>query len=190
MSDFELPLHPAVVHFPLVLSLLIPLSIVAIVIFGRRVNSKPLWLTPAALAVGAALTAYLSMKWGGDDWEKVVAIVGEGPLGEHADSGQRFAYALYALAALTPVLGFVKGRVRLGVSCLCVGLGAIAVALGVKAGHTGGQVVYEFGGAAAHMPSDELDMPDMTEDEEESEPMSSGSLDTPPLGNPVYAENL
>jgi len=139
------PLHPAVVHFPIVLLLLgAPLAVVAV--FFRKHHLPLLAAVVLLLGAGGAVVATVT---GGKDEEMAgeLAENGESILEEHEEWGERarnfgLIAAVLAIASAALVRQQVAGRIVGSVAAVA----AIAAALSVaQAGHYGGQVVYKLG---------------------------------------------
>ncbi len=148
---FDLPLHPVVVHFPVVLGIL--LSFVALVLWWaiRKDHIHPYtWVLVTALALGYGVSSYIAVEMGEEDEEKVEEVVSEKVIEEHEEAGELILWVsgglfLFSLAGL-----YRKDlhAARLGVAILAL---AAVVPL-VDAGHTGGKLVYQYGAANAHLP--------------------------------------
>jgi uncharacterized membrane protein len=139
------PLHPAVVHFPIVLLLLgAPLAVAAV--FFRRWHLPV--LAAAVLTLGAA--GALVATWTGDEAAELAGKLSgdaERVLDDHEEWGERTRNAgiVAAALALISVVLFRKGTVARGLGASAA-LAAIAAAFSVvQAGHYGGQVVYRHG---------------------------------------------
>lgn len=144
------PLHPAIVHFPIVLTLLLPLVIIgALWSIRRGAVARRAWLVPTAVAVALAGSAWLSVRSGGAESERVEQVVGDAPLDAHEDLAEAFLTASAAMALLTAagLLGGVPGRAVRGLTVA----GSVALAgLVVLVGHTGGELVYRHAAASAY----------------------------------------
>ncbi len=154
------PLHPAIVHFPIVLLLLgAPLAILSI--FLRK------WHLPVLAAIVLSLGALgaLAATWTGEkDAEMAGELAGNGEqtLDEHEEWGERarnagIVAALLAITSAALVRKPLAGRVVGAVAAVAAVAAAFSVA---QAGHYGGQVVYKYGagvntaaGAAATSPA-------------------------------------
>ncbi|MFA7343181.1 MAG: DUF2231 domain-containing protein [Terrimicrobiaceae bacterium] len=139
------PLHPAVVHFPIVLLLLgAPLAVVAV--FLRKWNLPVLAAVVLALGGAGALVA----TWTGEQAAELAGELngrGEKILDEHEEWGERARNAglvAAALAVVSAALGRkpVAGRAVGAAAALAAVASAFSVA---QAGHYGGQVVYKHG---------------------------------------------
>jgi uncharacterized membrane protein len=145
MIPFPSPLHPAVVHFPIVL--ILAGTVVAVVsVFLRRWHLP--WLSALVLAAGAA-GAIAATYTGGQEAETAgeLSPAAEQILEEHEEWGEMtrnlaVAAALLATAAAAAAKVRVAGRGLSTVAAAC----ALAAASGVaQAGHYGGQLVYHHG---------------------------------------------
>lgn len=139
------PLHPAIVHFPIVLLLLgAPLAVAAAV---WRKNGLPA-LAAAVLLLGAA-GAVVATLTGENDAEMAGELPGAGEqvLEDHEEWGER-ARNLGVAAALLAIASMAVNRWPLPARGLgaVAAIAALAAAFAVaRAGHYGGRVVYQFG---------------------------------------------
>lgn len=139
------PLHPAIVHFPIVLLLLgAPLAILSV--FLRK------WHIPvlAAIVLSLGAAGALAATWTGEnDAEMAGELAGNGEqtLDEHEEWGKRARNAgiVAALLAITSA-ALIRKPVAGGAVGAVAAVAAVAAAFSVaQAGHYGGQVVYKFG---------------------------------------------
>lgn len=146
------PLHPAVVHFPIVFMFLLPIAAAAALWAIRRGN-RPLlaWAFPAGLALALSLSAWLAVETGESQEERVEHAVGEGALHAHEEGAERFLVlsGVLFLVSGAGLLGGYTGRsARLATLAGALGLAA----MGAQVGHTGGKLVYQKGAASAYLP--------------------------------------
>lgn len=151
----NLPLHPAVVHLPLGIAIILPLLAMGIgIAIWRGWFPAKVWGLVAALHLLLVVSAVYALKTGEKEEEKVEAVVGESALETHEGKAERFVWA----AGLTMLLSggalfFGKGNSGLMVRSFAT-LGLVAVAgLGLSVGHSGGTLVYRQGAAQAYLPS-------------------------------------
>jgi uncharacterized membrane protein len=146
------PLHPAVVHFPIVLAFLLPLFAIGALVAIRK-GARPLRAWSLPLAVGAALTlsSWVAVQTGEAQDARVERVVGDAPLETHEDAAELFL-TLSGVLLLVSTTGLVRGVV--GRAGRIVGtVGAIAlVAAAAQVGHSGGELVYRHGAASAYVP--------------------------------------
>lgn len=145
------PLHPLVVHFPIVLSLLLPLAALAAAVLGSRAG-KPRKFWPAVLVLHALLlvSSFVAVRTGEKDEEKVEeALASDAPLESHEEKAEGFLKATGAALAVS-ALGLAPGAWGLAGRVLG-GVGGLAILLlGMQVGHSGGALVYRHGAAAAY----------------------------------------
>lgn len=145
-----LPLHPVVVHFPIVLAVLLPISAVwALWAIRKGTTSRRAWSVPTAMAIALALSALVAVKTGEAQDERVERVVAEQPLETHEEAAETFL-ALSSGLALIVAAGLLRGRTG-GIARMLGGVGAAAlVAVAVYVGHSGGKLVYQYGAASAY----------------------------------------
>lgn len=139
------PLHPAVVHFPIVLMAFLPLAALGGLWAVRR-GASPLrgWALPAALAGLLTLSAWAALQTGQSQEERAEDIVGERRIETHEESAERFLLfsgIVFVLSAAGLARG-VPGRIARGVATVAT-LGLLVA--GYQVGHTGGTLVYGDG---------------------------------------------
>lgn len=145
-----LPLHPVVVHFPIVLAVLLPIF-AAGALWAIRKGTTPrrAWLVPAAVALALAASAFVAVETGETQDERVERVVPEQPLESHEEAAESFLTLSSGLALLVAA-GLVRGRI----GSVARGLGTAGavglVALAAYVGHSGGRLVYEYGAASAY----------------------------------------
>lgn len=150
-----LPLHPAVVHVPLGLALVMPVLLSGLLwsIVARRLSVRA-WLVGLLLQGVVLGAAVIALRTGEQDEERVEARAGEALLEAHERAAQAFTLVAGG-AFLAAVVAFgLRKRPR---AFLVSGLGAVALsvgmlALGIQTGHRGGMLVH--GGAGVSAPGE------------------------------------
>jgi len=177
---FDLPLHPAVVHLPLALAMLVPPLAVGI-LWAIRAERAPraAWLLVVALQallVGGALVA---LRTGESEEERIEDRMAEARLDAHRSAAQQFtvvAGLTLALAGATLVAGRIRPRAGAAAAMATVAMSLVVVGLALRAGHRGGELVYGPGGLGDRglaMPSNAAEEEGSTarsEDDDEDEP--------------------
>ena len=144
------PLHPAVVHFPIVFAVLLPLvAVAALIMIKRGANARRAWSVPVIGAAALALSTWLAVETGEGQDERVEKVVGEQPLESHEEMAEMFltgsvVLLLVTAAGLGPGVAGKTGRVVAAAGALVLVVGAARV------GHSGGQLVYRHGAASAY----------------------------------------
>lgn len=162
LRDMGTPLHPAIVHFPIVLTMIAGLfSFVSCFRPTRALLliTCSLWVVAAAATVGGV--------WSGEREEHRVEETRltesqEALLEEHEEAGE-FARIVLLVTALVSVGGIVlvkRGSQGLPITLLrylLPLLGVAAIAAVVRTGHLGGRLVYEEGVGILKQPNGELE---------------------------------
>lgn len=147
------PLHPAIVHFPIVIAMLLPIFIGG-TLWAIRRGARPrrAWLLPVGLSAAMALSAWVAVQTGEAQDERVERVVGERALETHEESAEAFLLISggVLLVAAGGLLGGIPGRVARGAT-----LAAALIAIGgvVRTGQSGGKLVYQHGAANAYVPT-------------------------------------
>jgi hypothetical protein len=147
------PLHPAVVHFPIVLAFLLPLFAIGALVAIRR-GARPLraWSLPFAVGVALTVSSWGAVQTGEAQDERVERVVGNAPLEIHEEAAELFLTLSGALVIVSAI-GLVRGGVgRAGRITATVGAVALVVAA-AQVGHSGGELVYRHGAASAYVPN-------------------------------------
>jgi uncharacterized membrane protein len=147
---FGIPLHPLVVHFPIVLVVLLPISIfVALWAVRKGATARRVWSVPVALAATLTLSAWVATETGESQEDRVERVVARGAMHNHEESAERFL-VLSGAIALVAAAGLARGTVGRAAQLLTAA-GAIGlVAAGAQVGHSGGLLVYRHGAASAY----------------------------------------
>jgi uncharacterized membrane protein len=148
----SLPLHPAIVHLPLGLAMLMPILAAgfAWALWTGRVRTRA-WLAIVALQAMLLGAGLVAINTGGAEEDRVEDVVQRSALHQHEEFAEQFAWASGATLVLTAlVLVFRRpGASRVLTATAVVSTLAVA-GLGLRAGHAGGQLVYVHGAAAAY----------------------------------------
>ncbi len=169
------PLHPAVVHFPIVFVVLLPIvAIVAIFAIRRGAAVRSAWLPVTGIAAALVLSAWLAVETGEREEEIVEKVVAESAIHEHEESAEIF-FPLTVAGLLLVSAGFLNGRPGrlLRSAAVIVALG-LSVA-GYQVGHSGGELVYEHGAANAYTLSGVAGLDDLADDHNRRRGRDGGS---------------
>ena len=151
------PLHPAVVHFPVVLAALLPLCAAAgLVAIRRGARRQSTWGVVFLLSLAMTASTLVAAKTGEDEEDRVEDVVPESALEEHEEAGERLRI-VSALTTLIIAAGLFGGRP--GNTARWAGVAAAFAVLGgaIQSGHSGGELVYKHGAAQAYLGSPNQD---------------------------------
>jgi hypothetical protein len=145
-----MPLHPLVVHFPIVLAVLLPVFTAgALWAIRRGTTPRQAWALPLAVAAALALSAYVATETGEDQEDRVEHVVSKRAFHAHEAAAERFLVfsgVLLVVSAAGLARGTVGQAARLVATAGAIGL----VAAGIQTGHSGGLLVYREGAASAY----------------------------------------
>ncbi len=144
------PLHPAIVHLPIALTVLLPLFAIG-ALWTIRKGARPIvaWGVTTAMFAVLTLSSWAAVETGQAQEERVEDVVAEAPLESHEEAAESFL--LLSLGVLgVAAIGLANGKV--GSAARVAGtVGALVlVVAGYRVGHSGGQLVYEHGAASAY----------------------------------------
>ncbi|MEX0891923.1 MAG: DUF2231 domain-containing protein [Gemmatimonadota bacterium] len=158
------PLHPAIVHFPIVLAVLLPIfALGALLAISRGARPMRAWAIPLAMAAALAASAWVALATGEAEEDRVEAVVGERVLHEHEEAGERFLL-LSGILLLVSGAGLFGGTVGSAGRLLATAGSVGVLAAAVSVGAAGGELVYRHDAArpyveaaAAHAPPPEVE---------------------------------
>lgn len=146
-----MPLHPAIVHLPLALTILLP---ILVLVFAWAIKSgkmsKELWLVIVGIQLLITGTGYLALETGETDEEKVAAIVSKKIVHEHEEAAEIFVGTTVISLASGVVAFFLQPGFQEKARIAVIFLSLLPVFFGWQAGKLGGEIVYRHGGASAH----------------------------------------
>lgn len=147
---FPDPLHPAIVHFPIVLAVLAPLfaAAAAWAIHTKRLPARS-WIGIIIFQIVLVLSAWVAMETGEREEDLVERVVSERAIEDHEEAGERFQ-VLAALVLPLAAAGMLAGGIGTINRVLTIVLSLFALLAVGEAGHTGGELIYYHGAAAAY----------------------------------------
>lgn len=163
------PIHPLIVHFPVALAVLLPLTALGALLAARRPGLiRPSWLVVVVLAAGLAGSAWLAVETGEREEERVEEVLSsESPLARHETRADQFLVSAILVLAIA-LVGLAPGRVGgLGRAAATVASLAL-IPLGIRVGHSGGELVYVHGAAQAYLDGRPVNQGPVTRDGDES----------------------
>lgn len=148
------PLHPAIVHFPMALVVLLPLAALAALIMIRRgAAPRAAWIWVVVLSAALAGSSWLAVETGENQEEAVEEVVGDQAIHGHEEAAELFL-PLTAVAVLLFGAGLARGRVGLVGRYAALATTVVLLFAGYRVGHSGGELVYTHGAARAYTGAD------------------------------------
>lgn len=146
----NIPLHPAVVHFPIVLSFLLPIFALGSIWVIRR-GAAPLraWAIPLTIAVLLLGSAFAATRTGESEEQRVEEIVPENVMHAHEEAAERFL-VLSGIVVLTGIAGLVPGVIGSAGRIVAVVGSLVIVSAGFQVGKAGGELVYQHNAGRAY----------------------------------------
>ena len=151
MSLIPNPLHPAVVHLPVAIAVIVPIVAVAALVFIKRgARARTAWGVTVASLGALLLSGWVSLKTGEQQEERVEDVVAERSIHTHEEAAELFLVTTAAVLGLS-LAGLARGRVGQAGRVVAT-LGTVGIlGAGWNVGHTGGMLVYRDGAASAYV---------------------------------------
>jgi uncharacterized membrane protein len=149
----SLPLHPAIVHLPMALALMMPIVAAgfAWALWTGRAGSRA-WMAVVALQALLVASGLAAIQTGEAEEERVERVVQERAIHEHEERAEAFVWASGATLGAAMLLLAFRSRAARRATAAAVVLGCIGVAgLGFRVGHAGGELVYVHGAGSAYV---------------------------------------
>ncbi|MBW2273984.1 MAG: hypothetical protein JRG96_11985 [Deltaproteobacteria bacterium] len=153
------PLHPAVVHFPIALALLMPLlALLAAFAIQRDWLPSRGWAGIVLLQLLLVAFAVAAGNTGEDQEERVEKVVDEHYIEHHEEAAEIFIW-IAALNLLPMGAGLMAGRNGAIARWASVAVALPVLALAGRVGHSGGELVYVHGAANAYVSDVPAELP-------------------------------
>jgi uncharacterized membrane protein len=144
------PLHPAIVHFPIVLMFVLPVAAAAVLWRLRRGAPRPIWGIVVLTAALVTFSGWLALKTGENEEEKVESVVAEQAIHDHEEAAERFLVVSLIVVALAG-LGAAPGVAGRAGRVLALAGSVALVYFGWRVGDLGGRLAYQQGAATAYV---------------------------------------
>ncbi len=144
------PLHPAIVHFPLVLAVLIPFVVAfALLVIARGASPRSAWSLVLAVAAGLALSAWVAVETGEDQSETVEAVVPGAAIEQHEEAAETLLISSLVLLVIVAA-GVAPKRLGKVARVVAAPASLVLLVMAFGVGDSGGQLVYTHGAASAY----------------------------------------
>lgn len=168
MFELPEPVHPAIVHFPIALGIILPLfAILLSVAIAREWMPKRAWWVVVVLAGLTFAGAYVAVETGEETEEVVEEVVSHDFIHDHEEMAERFLLLSGITFGASLLLFFLPGRgMRIAAGAGTSLLAAVAAGIVGYTGYLGGELVYVHGAADAYVPRKALDeAPDIIDED-------------------------
>lgn len=147
----QVPFHPIVVHFPIVLSFLVPLlALVFALLIKRGRMMRSAWIIIIGLQLLTVGSGYLALETGENDEETVEKVVNKSYIQEHEKYAEIFVGITVVATVLGVVAFFLQTHLQFYSQLATVGVLLAAAFYSYETGHHGGELVYVHGAARAY----------------------------------------
>ena len=145
------PLHPAVVHLPIALAVLIPaFALLGTWLIYRGFLPARSWILLVVLQTLLVGSTWVALETGEREEDRVEQVVAEVPIEAHEEAAERF-YVLTAIGLLFCGAGLLSGK-KGDIGRIAGTVATVAVlAAGISVGHSGGELVYKHGAGNAYI---------------------------------------
>lgn len=146
-----MPLHPSIVHLPIVLTFIMP---VLVVVFAWMIKNNKMspkgWILIMGLQLAVVITGYVSLETGETEEEPVSKIVSKDYIHEHEEAAEIFVGSTVLALVLSIAAFFIRKEIQFPVKLSIAVIGLISCYLAYRTGHLGGELVYKHGAASAY----------------------------------------
>lgn len=147
------PLHPSIVHLPIALTLLLPFfAIGALWAIRKGIHPLRAWGLTTVLMAALVGSAWVALETGEKEEDRVEAVVNESFIETHEEAASAFLLLTGGVLAVA-VLGLGRGKISATARIIGTAGTLALVVMGVRVGHSGGELVYRHGAANAYIGS-------------------------------------
>jgi uncharacterized membrane protein len=152
----NLPLHPLIVHVPLVFAGLAPI-VIAVVVWGRWRGrfGRGGWITVLATTAVLAAASFVAVKTGQNEEETVEEVVADAPIHTHEERAEAFLWLTAGTLGLVVLASLMRrDRIERAVGLVALAASLVTVVGAIYVGHSGATLVYRHGAAGAYVTAD------------------------------------
>lgn len=177
----QVPFHPLIAHFPLVIAFILP---VLILIFAYMIKISKMtprgWLVIVGLQLTLVITGYVALESGENEEHLVEKVVAKEFINAHENAAEVFVGSTVIALVISIAAFFLKKEFQIPVQLGVFAASILSCYFGYRAGNLGGELVYKHGAAQAytgelHLPKETL-LPQNKADAQEVEVHENESL--------------
>ena len=147
----QVPVHPLIVHFPMVLTFILPFLIVvfACMIKANKMTPKG-WLIIIGMQLAVVISGYISLETGENEEHLVEKVVSKKLIHEHEEAAEIFVGVSVIALVLSIGTFFLRKELGFRVQMVVALISLVAGYLAYRTGLLGGELVYKHGAAEAY----------------------------------------
>lgn len=147
----QVPVHPLIVHFPIVLTFILPILIVVFAYMIKINKATPKsWLIIIGLQLAVVVTGYISLETGETEEHTVEKVVSKKIIHEHEEAAEIFVGSTVLALVLSIGAFFIRKEIGFPVKLGIAALTLVSCYLAYQTGLLGGELVYKHGAASAY----------------------------------------
>ncbi|MFP5386103.1 MAG: DUF2231 domain-containing protein [Bacteriovoracia bacterium] len=147
----QVPIHPLIVHFPMVLTFVLP---VLILVFAYMIKTNKMtpkgWLIIIGMQLAVVISGYVSLETGETEEHRVEKVVSKKLIHEHEEAAEIFVGASVVALVLSIGAFFLRKELGFRVQMIVALITVLAAYLAYRTGVLGGELVYKHGAAEAY----------------------------------------
>lgn len=148
-----MPLHPAIVHLPIGIAIVMPiLTLLATIAIQRHWFTRKIWFIVTLGHLVILGTGFVALQTGENEENKVEPYVTESQIHFHEEKAEVFLWASgLTLAMSIAALAIRSSRFVVAARIVTIMLAFSTTVLALDAGRSGGELVYKYGAARAYL---------------------------------------
>ena len=148
----QVPVHPLIVHIPIVISFILPVLIIvfALMIKKNKMSANS-WLVIIGLQLTVVAGGYISLETGETEEHNVKHVVSKKLIHEHEEAAEVFVGVSVLALVLSIGSLFLRKEIAFPVKLTVSFIALVAGYLAFQTGELGGELVYKHGAANAYI---------------------------------------
>ncbi len=147
----EIPLHAIVVHFPIIITFILPVLILVFALMIRAKHMNPVsWLVIVGLSMFVTGAGYFALETGETEEHRVKDIVAKNLVHEHEEAGEIFVGSTVLVLVVGIAAFFIRRENQFQLQMMVLLLSLLSGYFAYRSGKLGGELVYAHGAAEAY----------------------------------------
>lgn len=145
------PLHPSIVHIPIVLTFIMPVLILAFAWMVKTNKMAPKgWLLIVGLQLAVVISGYVSLETGETEEHAVEKVVSKDYIAAHEEAGEIFVGSAVLALVISIAAFFIRKELQFPIKLTILAISVVSAILAWRTGKLGGELVYTHGAASAY----------------------------------------